>query len=282
MTLNGCDECMMGISKTAFYADPVLDCLPVVSTVTNGVHLIEKLVIKTLLSCGCLKESFLNKSYCYNSIRHKSVGRCVLLMIPVFGQLGVGIYTYRNWDKFCAKREQLKDLVRQAYSPPLEETNPPVKVVDPQAIRKKQIEEASKKAEIALNNDRWASHEERKVVKDIFITLKAGNLSSYFVKFGGCACPSAVPRNILHTLTSEGIIWGWGYGRTSMQVIWRQPSDDELAAYVNNENGDGRMYFMKENQLFYSPIVSGEVVEIEVDGVVGKEHPLKGYDILWE
>lgn len=98
------------VDHAAFYADPVLDCVPGVSTVTNGVHLVEKIALKTLLCCGCLRKTTLNKSLAYNSIRHKSVGRCVLLMIPIVGQGIVGFYTAVTWNKFCEKRQYLKDL----------------------------------------------------------------------------------------------------------------------------------------------------------------------------
>lgn len=64
------------ISETAIAADNVLDWIPIASTFTNGVDILEKMVI----DCTTDPSSIKNRYFAH--INNKSYGECFLLMIP--------------------------------------------------------------------------------------------------------------------------------------------------------------------------------------------------------
>lgn len=71
--------------------DNVCDYLPGLSTVTNLVDLFQKCVTLTLIS----KKTILNNHY-FRTLTHKSPLRCIILLIPLFGNILVGVYDFAN------------------------------------------------------------------------------------------------------------------------------------------------------------------------------------------
>lgn len=72
--------------------DQVSDYLPVISSVTNFIDIFQKCVIQRFLS-----EAFLQKSHYYRHLRDKSILRCVILLIPVIGNIVILLYDFINY-----------------------------------------------------------------------------------------------------------------------------------------------------------------------------------------
>ena len=70
-------------------ADRVCDYVPLLSSVSNLVDLFQKCVVLPLMD----KETIESNHY-FKHLDQKSFLRCLVLVIPVFGNLGVGIYDF--------------------------------------------------------------------------------------------------------------------------------------------------------------------------------------------
>lgn len=98
------------VSMANYRLDPLLDCLPLISTVSNTVHLIEKLVLKALLKTGKIASEDIVKSHYFHGVRHKSALRCLVLLFPFGGNIAVFIYTLCYWRKYSDRREFVWDM----------------------------------------------------------------------------------------------------------------------------------------------------------------------------
>ena len=81
----------MEIGKTLRLADDVCDYVPVVSTVSNLVDLFQKTVV-----LPSTPKEIIWESHYYTHLDQKSFSRCVVLLIPVIGNILVGIYDFVN------------------------------------------------------------------------------------------------------------------------------------------------------------------------------------------
>ncbi len=74
-------------------ADRLCDRIPVLSTITNIVDIVQKIF---LIGTGLVNPS---KTHYYSHLDDKSLGRCILLLIPGLGNLIVGLYDRAHSDK---------------------------------------------------------------------------------------------------------------------------------------------------------------------------------------
>jgi Domain of unknown function (DUF4116) len=72
-------------------ADNVCDYIPAVSTLSNLTDLFQKCVVLPFVST----QSITNSHY-YTHLKNKSILRCIILLIPVVGNIIVGIYDFAN------------------------------------------------------------------------------------------------------------------------------------------------------------------------------------------
>lgn len=72
-------------------ADNACDYIPFVSTLSNLIDLFQKCVVLPLVS----NQSIVNSHY-YTHLKNKSILRCTFLLIPVIGNIIVGIYDFTN------------------------------------------------------------------------------------------------------------------------------------------------------------------------------------------
>lgn len=101
------------VSKCVFYADLVVDAIPVLSTVTNLTHVfVEKPLIAIFLKCGVVTPQGLRKSHYYHLIRNKSIASCLALSVPIFGQIPVWIYNIVKRKEFVLKREAILHMAK--------------------------------------------------------------------------------------------------------------------------------------------------------------------------
>ena len=90
--LNLCAGKMVSnISNFFMKTDNVCDYIPAVSTLSNLVDLFQKCVVLPRMS----KQSIVNSHY-YTHLKNKSILRCIILLIPVIGNVIVGIYDFAN------------------------------------------------------------------------------------------------------------------------------------------------------------------------------------------
>lgn len=67
--------------------DVMLDYVPVASTVTNLVDLFQKVLVLPFMD-----KDYVDSSHYFTHLNEKSFARCVLLLVPVIGNLMVMIY----------------------------------------------------------------------------------------------------------------------------------------------------------------------------------------------
>ena len=72
--------------------DAACDYIPVVSTASNLIDLFQKCVILPLMN----KQSIANNHY-YTYLKEKNVSRCLVLLIPVIGNIIIKICDYRKF-----------------------------------------------------------------------------------------------------------------------------------------------------------------------------------------
>ncbi|MBS4168463.1 HEAT repeat domain-containing protein [Parachlamydia sp. AcF125] len=70
-------------------ADQVSDYIPGISTITNSVNLFQKFVV-----LPSKQKANVSKSHYYAYLQQKSFARCVVLLIPVIGNIIIGIYDF--------------------------------------------------------------------------------------------------------------------------------------------------------------------------------------------
>jgi ankyrin repeat protein len=103
--------------------DKVMDYIPVVSSVTNLVDIIQKraLAMPEKNDNTTSPEDYENKLRYYEHIQNKKTIRCVALMIPVLGNLVVGIYDFCCWAKKNIKggdsQQPAANLTKTGHSP---------------------------------------------------------------------------------------------------------------------------------------------------------------------
>ncbi|MBS4167636.1 ankyrin repeat domain-containing protein [Parachlamydia sp. AcF125] len=87
-------------------ADRIADYVPALSTITNSVNLFQKCVLLPMK-----QKANVSKNHYYAYLQQKSFSRCVVLLIPVLGNIIIGIYDF-------AKRKHIyKDAVFAATQP---------------------------------------------------------------------------------------------------------------------------------------------------------------------
>lgn len=77
---------MQVISRGFVYIDRAADYIPIVSTITNLYAIFLKCIILPLM-----KETFIQKNHYFKYMQQKDLGRCFLLLIPLYGNICAGI-----------------------------------------------------------------------------------------------------------------------------------------------------------------------------------------------
>lgn len=88
--------------------DVMTDYLPVASTVTNLVDLFQKVLVLPFL-----EKSYLDSSHYYTHLDSKSFARCVILLVPVIGNLFVLVYDLST----LKVKSQLNGFVKEVIEP---------------------------------------------------------------------------------------------------------------------------------------------------------------------
>ena len=104
---------MNNVSNLLVKADCFCDYIPLVSSVTNLVDIFQKCVVIPFLN-----KATIDSNPYYTHINKKSFNRCLLLVIPIFGSILIGIYDFSNRkDKIIYKR--LSDISSSSVKKPL-------------------------------------------------------------------------------------------------------------------------------------------------------------------
>jgi len=92
----------MEIGKYLYRADVICDYVPVISTVSTIVNLFQKFFVIPYLN-----RDYVNSSYYYSYLNQKSTNRCISLLVPIIGNIIVGIFDfkYRNYNNENFMRE---------------------------------------------------------------------------------------------------------------------------------------------------------------------------------
>lgn len=99
---------MNSISNCLVKTDHFCDYIPFVSSITNLVDLFQKCVVLPFMD----KET-ISSSHYYKHINEKSFARCFLLIIPVIGNVIIGIYDFsKKKDDGNVVNDQIKPPVR--------------------------------------------------------------------------------------------------------------------------------------------------------------------------
>lgn len=86
---------MTAIPSTSFFvsADRFLDRVPILSTISNITDIFLKCIVNRM------SDTTINKYPYFTHLSKKSFSHCFLLLIPVIGNIIVGILNSKNWDK---------------------------------------------------------------------------------------------------------------------------------------------------------------------------------------
>ena len=84
----------MRLSEILICLDKTADYVPIVSSVTNLVDLFQKFLIHLDIN-----QKIVNKNCYYTYLNSKRFVRCVILLIPVIGNISIGIFEFRNKNK---------------------------------------------------------------------------------------------------------------------------------------------------------------------------------------
>jgi len=90
------DDKMVGSIREFLFVkvDGAADYIPVASTLKSLVDLFQKCVLLPFMS-----RQFVAGSHYYTRLEQKSILRCVVLLLPVIGNILVGIYDWKSSDK---------------------------------------------------------------------------------------------------------------------------------------------------------------------------------------
>ncbi len=98
-----------GFSKVAVQTDKICDYIPVVSTVTNLVDIFETCV------CKCFKSnSTISQNRYFSYIQNKPFWRSAVLLIPVLGNIAIGIYDFKRYTKAKKVIEETKGAFKNS------------------------------------------------------------------------------------------------------------------------------------------------------------------------
>ncbi len=97
-----CKISYCSISNVLTIADAYLDYIPVISTLTNLINIFQKYIVRPLL------EPATQKSRYYQHIHAKKCSYCLLLLIPVLGNIIVPLLKYRNQQNKKTDQEPLQ------------------------------------------------------------------------------------------------------------------------------------------------------------------------------
>lgn len=97
------------VSRCFIEMDKVCDNIPVVSTITNLIGLFQKYVLFPPLGPCCCACGWWSNRY-VRHLQKKHFARYIILLIPIFGNLCVGIYDFIAHKKYCNKKFVLKEI----------------------------------------------------------------------------------------------------------------------------------------------------------------------------
>ena len=91
-------------------ADSICDYIPLVSTVSNLIDLFQKNVILSFIDKGTI-----NDSHYFTHLKGKLDLRCVVLLIPLIGNIVIGIYDFAN-RKYNDKNQMLAAVQENGFA----------------------------------------------------------------------------------------------------------------------------------------------------------------------
>ena len=97
----------MKLSNILIVIDKTADYVPIVSSITNLVDLFQKCIIHL-----GIKQKTVSNSHYYTHINSKKAVRCVILLIPVIGNVSIGIFDYKN-NKYKNNKKSQKQKKRE-------------------------------------------------------------------------------------------------------------------------------------------------------------------------
>lgn len=90
------------VNNTLISIDQICDYVPVASTVTNLVNIFEKCAF------SCCSARSINSNRYFTHVKDKSILRCVILLVPILGNIIVGIY-----DLIQSRKAEAEDIERK-------------------------------------------------------------------------------------------------------------------------------------------------------------------------
>jgi hypothetical protein len=149
-----------GLSRALIKTDQICDYVPFASTITNLVDIFEKCVLSS-----CCKPKAINENRYISHIKDKSSLRCFALLVPILGNIIVGIY-----DLVEKHRQQNNDITWLG----LDSKKLPNNIFERQKIidkkRQEHIEEATKicvlAKEVQIKSLRLSVDNFRKIIND--------------------------------------------------------------------------------------------------------------------
>jgi Domain of unknown function (DUF4116) len=101
------------LSKLLVNVDNIANYIPVASTVTNLVDLFQKCVLLFV------KDEAIKKSHYFSHINDKKALRCVVLLVPVFGNIIVGYIDWQSKNRIQALRRPIHENVQPKGKEPI-------------------------------------------------------------------------------------------------------------------------------------------------------------------
>lgn len=80
------------LSTARIDADNLCDYIPFVSTCTNLIDIVQK-----CFASMCMKIADIKANRYYSHLNNKHYLRCIVLLVPIFGNLSIGLYDFVNW-----------------------------------------------------------------------------------------------------------------------------------------------------------------------------------------
>lgn len=96
------------MSKFLVKADKALDFVPILSTLTNTIDIFQKCAVFPLCKKQCIE-----KNRYFTHLKNKKLFKCVLLLIPIFGNIVIGIITVNK--KVQKSRENKKKEIQDIF-----------------------------------------------------------------------------------------------------------------------------------------------------------------------
>jgi len=92
--------------------DNVCDYVPFVSTVTNLIDIFHKVVVLNLID-----ETEIMDSHYYSHVQDKSLVRCIVLLVPILGNIVIGLLDYLDRNSFAPQPDPALENIEENKGP---------------------------------------------------------------------------------------------------------------------------------------------------------------------